>query len=79
MRLAVVCAALAALACWLGADLFSLLSAFVADALLGSAMPEAEGSGRTPQGVPYSELPHIVNADGQHLFCRYWEPEGPAK
>ncbi|KAM9475262.1 monoglyceride lipase [Clarias gariepinus] len=42
-------------------------------------MPEAEGSGRTPQGVPYSELPHIVNADGQHLFCRYWEPEGPAK
>ncbi|XP_017323673.1 monoglyceride lipase isoform X3 [Ictalurus punctatus] len=42
-------------------------------------MPEAEGSGRTPQGVPYSELPHIINADGLHLFCRYWEPEGPPK
>ncbi|XP_053481428.1 monoglyceride lipase isoform X3 [Ictalurus furcatus] len=49
------------------------------DALLGAAMPEAEGSGRTPQGVPYSELPHIINADGLHLFCRYWEPEGPPK
>ncbi|XP_026988960.1 monoglyceride lipase isoform X3 [Tachysurus fulvidraco] len=42
-------------------------------------MPEAEGSCRTPQGVPYSNLPHIINADGLHLFCRYWEPEAPPK
>ncbi|XP_060737220.1 monoglyceride lipase isoform X3 [Tachysurus vachellii] len=42
-------------------------------------MPEAEGSCRTPQGVPYSDLPHIINADGLHLFCRYWEPEAPPK
>uniref|UniRef100_A0A8C6S9K0 Monoglyceride lipase n=1 Tax=Neogobius melanostomus TaxID=47308 RepID=A0A8C6S9K0_9GOBI len=32
-----------------------------------------------PQGVPYSDLPHIVNADGLHLFCRYWEPSGPPR
>ncbi|XP_046727504.1 monoglyceride lipase isoform X1 [Silurus meridionalis] len=57
----------------------SRFSVFVADALCGGAMPEAEGSGRSPQGVPYSELLHIVNADGLHLFCRYWEPEGPPK
>lgn len=79
MNVAAVCALIAALSYWLGADLLSLLTAFVADALLGAAMPEAEGSGRTPQGVPYSELPHIINADGLHLFCRYWEPEGPPK
>ncbi|XP_062855154.1 monoglyceride lipase [Trichomycterus rosablanca] len=42
-------------------------------------MPEAEGSGRTPQGVPYSDLPHIINADQLHLFCRYWEPEQPPR
>ncbi|XP_055022386.1 monoglyceride lipase isoform X2 [Boleophthalmus pectinirostris] len=38
-------------------------------------MPEA----KSPQGVPYSDLPHIVNADGLHLFCRYWEPSGPPR
>ncbi|MCJ8734805.1 hypothetical protein PDJAM_G00239570 [Pangasius djambal] len=79
MNVAAVCALMAVLSCWLGADLLSLLGAFVADALLGAAMPEAEGSGRTPQGVPYSELLHIINADGLHLFCRYWEPEGAPK
>ncbi|KAK1801124.1 hypothetical protein P4O66_022827 [Electrophorus voltai] len=42
-------------------------------------MPEPEGAPRTPQGVPYSDLQHIVNADGLHLFCRYWEPNGPPK
>ncbi|CAH1241391.1 MGLL [Branchiostoma lanceolatum] len=30
---------------------------------------------RTPQGVLYSTLPHLVNADGKHLFCKYWEPK----
>ncbi|XP_030589193.1 monoglyceride lipase [Archocentrus centrarchus] len=34
---------------------------------------------RSPQGVPYTDLPHIVNADGLHLFCRYWEPAGPPR
>ncbi|XP_047655815.1 monoglyceride lipase isoform X2 [Tachysurus fulvidraco] len=56
----------------------SINQKFVSDAL-GAAMPEAEGSCRTPQGVPYSNLPHIINADGLHLFCRYWEPEAPPK
>ncbi|XP_047655814.1 monoglyceride lipase isoform X1 [Tachysurus fulvidraco] len=78
MNIAAVCALIAVLSCWFGADLLSLLGAFVADAL-GAAMPEAEGSCRTPQGVPYSNLPHIINADGLHLFCRYWEPEAPPK
>lgn len=78
MNIAAVCALIAVLSCWFGADLLSLLGAFVADAL-GAAMPEAEGSCRTPQGVPYSDLPHIINADGLHLFCRYWEPEAPPK
>ncbi|XP_060737218.1 monoglyceride lipase isoform X1 [Tachysurus vachellii] len=78
MNIAAVCALIAVLSCWFGADLISLLGAFVADAL-GAAMPEAEGSCRTPQGVPYSDLPHIINADGLHLFCRYWEPEAPPK
>uniref|UniRef100_A0A672KJC7 Monoglyceride lipase-like n=1 Tax=Sinocyclocheilus grahami TaxID=75366 RepID=A0A672KJC7_SINGR len=40
-------------------------------------MPEPEGNRRSPQGVPYTDLPHIVNADGLHLFCRYWEPDSP--
>uniref|UniRef100_A0A3Q4I6I6 Monoglyceride lipase n=1 Tax=Neolamprologus brichardi TaxID=32507 RepID=A0A3Q4I6I6_NEOBR len=40
-------------------------------------MPEPGAAPRrSPQGVPYSDLPHIVNADGLHLFCRYWEPTG---
>lgn len=34
---------------------------------------------RSPQGVPYADLPHIVNADGLYLFCRYWEPAGPPR
>ncbi|XP_078597668.1 uncharacterized protein LOC144873847 [Branchiostoma floridae x Branchiostoma japonicum] len=25
---------------------------------------------RTPQGVLYSELPHLVNSRGQYLFCK---------
>ncbi|XP_066290353.1 monoglyceride lipase-like [Branchiostoma lanceolatum] len=29
----------------------------------------------TPQGVSYNTLPHMVNADGQYLFCKTWEPD----
>ncbi|KAF7249748.1 Monoglyceride lipase [Varanus komodoensis] len=39
-----------------------------------SRMPEESSPRRTPQNVPYQDLPHLVNADGQHLFCRYWKP-----
>nr|XP_045008686.1 monoglyceride lipase isoform X2 [Jaculus jaculus]XP_045008687.1 monoglyceride lipase isoform X2 [Jaculus jaculus]XP_045008688.1 monoglyceride lipase isoform X2 [Jaculus jaculus] len=39
-------------------------------------MPEASSPRRTPQNVPYQDLPHLVNADGQYLFCRYWKPAG---
>ncbi|KAK6307835.1 hypothetical protein J4Q44_G00211060 [Coregonus suidteri] len=42
-------------------------------------MPEPEDPRRTPQGVSYADLKHFVNADGQHLFCRYWEPEAPPR
>ncbi|XP_017922542.1 PREDICTED: monoglyceride lipase isoform X2 [Capra hircus] len=39
-------------------------------------MPEERSPRLTPQNVPYQDLPHLVNADGQHLFCRYWKPSG---
>ncbi|XP_036593321.1 monoglyceride lipase isoform X3 [Trichosurus vulpecula] len=39
-------------------------------------MPEESSPRRTPQNVPYEGLPHLVNADGQYLFCRYWKPKG---
>lgn len=39
-------------------------------------MPESAAERRSPQGVLYTGLQHIVNADGQHLFCRYFEPDG---
>ncbi|XP_076972450.1 monoglyceride lipase isoform X2 [Tamandua tetradactyla] len=42
-------------------------------------MPEESSPRRTPQSVPYQDLPHLVNADGQYLFCRYWEPKGAPK
>ncbi|XP_074054528.1 monoglyceride lipase isoform X4 [Macrotis lagotis] len=38
-------------------------------------MPEESSPRRTPQNVPYEGLPHLVNADGQYLFCRYWKPK----
>ncbi|XP_013837467.1 monoglyceride lipase isoform X1 [Sus scrofa] len=37
-------------------------------------MPEEGSPRRTPQSVPYQDIPHLVNADGQYLFCRYWKP-----
>ncbi|KAM8781246.1 monoglyceride lipase isoform 1-T1 [Rhynchonycteris naso] len=42
-------------------------------------MPEESSPRRTPQNVPYQDLPHLVNADGQYLFCRYWKPTGTPK
>lgn len=42
-------------------------------------MPEASLPRRTPQNVLYQDLPHLVNADGQYLFCRYWKPSGTPK
>ncbi|XP_022377186.1 monoglyceride lipase isoform X3 [Enhydra lutris kenyoni] len=44
-----------------------------------SRMPEESSPRRTPQSVPYQDLPHLVNADGQYLFCRYWKPMGTPK
>ncbi|KAM5130140.1 monoglyceride lipase isoform 3-T3 [Callospermophilus lateralis] len=41
-----------------------------------SRMPEETSPRRTPQSIPYQDLPHLVNADGQYLFCRYWKPSG---
>uniref|UniRef100_A0A3Q2WF26 Monoglyceride lipase n=2 Tax=Haplochromis burtoni TaxID=8153 RepID=A0A3Q2WF26_HAPBU len=69
------CLLVAGFSCYLyGSDvLSSLLRVSVTD----SSMPEPGAAPRrSPQGVPYSDLPHIVNADGLHLFCRYWEPTG---
>ncbi|KAJ3586795.1 hypothetical protein NHX12_013187 [Muraenolepis orangiensis] len=45
--------------------------------LPSSPMPEPGDPRKTPQGVPFADLKHIVNADGLYLFCRYWEPDGP--
>lgn len=42
-------------------------------------MPEENSPRRTPQSVPYRDLPHLVNADGQYLFCKYWKPTGTPK
>lgn len=73
------CLLAAGLGCFLygsGDLLSSLLRVSVAE----TSMPEpAAAPRRSPQGVPYSELRHIVNADGLHLFCRYWEPDGPPR
>ncbi|XP_058534873.1 monoglyceride lipase isoform X1 [Ochotona princeps] len=44
-----------------------------------SRMPEESSPRRTPQNVPYRDLPHLVNADGQYLFCKYWKPTGTPK
>ncbi|XP_032996939.1 monoglyceride lipase isoform X4 [Lacerta agilis] len=44
-----------------------------------SRMPEESSPRKTPQNVPYRDLPHLVNADGQYLFCRYWKPSTPPR
>lgn len=75
---AVTCLLVAGISCYLyGSDLLlSLLRVSVSDL----SMPEPGAAPRqSPQGVPYTELQHIVNADGLHLFCRYWEPTSPPR
>ncbi|MFT7804457.1 monoglyceride lipase-like [Arapaima gigas] len=68
------CALLAAAAAYLyGSGLMSALCAYVAETLLGMS-----GSAEQRR-VPGEDLEHLVNADGQHLFCRYWEPEAPPR
>ncbi|XP_023128286.1 monoglyceride lipase isoform X1 [Amphiprion ocellaris] len=57
-----------------------LLSSLLRVSVTEPSMPEPGAAPRrSPQGVPYTDLPHIVNADGLHLFCRYWEPAGPPR
>ncbi|XP_008282942.1 monoglyceride lipase isoform X1 [Stegastes partitus] len=76
---AATCLLVAGFSCYLygGGDvLLSLFRVSVAD----PSMPEPGAAPRrSPQGVPYTDLQHIVNADGLHLFCRYWEPAGPPR
>ncbi|XP_029457174.1 monoglyceride lipase isoform X2 [Rhinatrema bivittatum] len=40
-----------------------------------SRMPEDSSARLSPQGIAYKDLPHLTNADGQYLFCRYWKPQ----
>ncbi|XP_041130755.1 monoglyceride lipase-like isoform X1 [Polyodon spathula] len=58
-------------------NLLAVMRACVVDILLigPSTMPEEGSEKLTPQGVPYKDIPHIINADGQYLFCRYWTPD----
>ncbi|XP_034393579.1 monoglyceride lipase isoform X1 [Cyclopterus lumpus] len=75
---AATCLLVAGFGCYLyGSDVFlSLLRVSLAD----PSMPEPGAAARrSPQGVPYADLQHIVNADGLHLFCRYWEPAAPPR
>lgn len=75
---AATCLLVAGFSCYMyGSDvLLSLLRVSLAD----PSMPEPGAAPRrSPQGVPYADLPHVVNADGLHLFCRYWEPAAPPR
>ncbi|XP_041047082.1 monoglyceride lipase-like isoform X2 [Carcharodon carcharias] len=42
-------------------------------------MLQGRGERVTPQGEPYRNLSHFVNADGDYIFCRYWEPSEPPR
>lgn len=76
---AATCLLAAGLGCFLYGS-SDLLSSLLRVSVAETSMPEpAAAPRRSPQGVPYSELRHIVNADGLHLFCRYWEPDGPPR
>lgn len=79
MHTLATCLLVAAVSYWFSSELLTALRLFISDSALGRDMPEPEGNRRSPQGVPYTDLPHIVNADGLHLFCRYWEPDSPPK
>ena len=71
--------------CSSNVDLLTVWGVYVTEQVLGgpslsaSPMPEPGEPRRSPQGVSYDDLKHIVNADGLHLFCRYWEPEAPPR
>ncbi|XP_067908258.1 monoglyceride lipase-like [Heterodontus francisci] len=43
------------------------------------AAPNRRNSRVTPQGLFYKDVPHFVNADGDYIFCRYWEPKTPPR
>lgn len=76
MNVFATCILVAAVSCWLSSDVLILLRDYITETLSSPAMPEPGTPRRSPQGTPYDDLPHIVNADGQYLFCRYWEPDG---
>ncbi|XP_053325564.1 monoglyceride lipase [Spea bombifrons] len=42
-------------------------------------MPEDSSPRVSPQGVPYKDLTHFVNEEGQNLYCRYWKPTTPPR
>ncbi|XP_020374081.2 monoglyceride lipase isoform X1 [Rhincodon typus] len=42
-------------------------------------MLDGSGNRVTPQGLLYKDLSHFVNADGNYIFCRYWEPPEPPR
>lgn len=44
-----------------------------------SRMPEEDSTKRNPQNNPDPDFPHLVNMDGQCLYCRYWKPNGTPK
>ncbi|XP_005387107.1 PREDICTED: monoglyceride lipase isoform X3 [Chinchilla lanigera] len=44
-----------------------------------SRMPEEGSPKRTRQNNPEPDFPHLVNVDGQCLYCRYWKPSGTPK
>ncbi|XP_029115497.1 monoglyceride lipase [Scleropages formosus] len=71
------CALFGAVAYLYGSGLMSALCAYVAETVLG--MSGSAEQRRDAQGVPRADLEHLVNADGQHLFCRYWVPEAPPR
>ncbi|XP_051509227.1 monoglyceride lipase isoform X1 [Myxocyprinus asiaticus] len=79
MHVLATCLLVAAFSYWYSRELLTALHLFISDSDHAGDMPEHEGTRRSPQGVPYTDLPHIVNADGLHLFCRCWEPDSPPK
>lgn len=71
---AATCLLAAGLSCFFyGSDVLPLLGG------LSLSDPASMPERRSPQGVLYTDLQHIVNADGLHLFCRYWEPVEPPR
>ncbi|KAL2103867.1 hypothetical protein ACEWY4_000735 [Coilia grayii] len=73
------CIVVATISYWFSSDALTLLRDYITGTFSSTAMPEPGTPRRSPQGIPYDDLPHIVNADGQHLFCRYWEPDTPPR